>query len=127
MTDEPPLVQHPREADEYFFAEGCHILETWNQASDPAVSIARARVAPGVTTRLHRLLGTTERYLILRGSGLVQVGERPPEVVRSGDLVYIPPGCPQCMTNTELEDLVFLAVCTPRFTLSAYDDMDPES
>ena len=36
------------EADEYYFDEGCFILELSNSAADPDVSIARARVKPGV-------------------------------------------------------------------------------
>ena len=45
-------IVHPDPALEYAFAEeGCHILESWNDADDPQCSIARARVAPGRTTR----------------------------------------------------------------------------
>ena len=36
--------------NEYLTPEGCYILESWNEASDPAVSIARARVEPGLCT-----------------------------------------------------------------------------
>ena len=32
------------EADEYYFDEGCFILELSNSPADPGVSIARARV-----------------------------------------------------------------------------------
>jgi hypothetical protein len=53
------------ESREYYFDEGCHILEMSNSPDDPEVSIARARVEPGVTTRLHRLTKTTERYIFL--------------------------------------------------------------
>ena len=51
-------------ADEYYFEEGCYITELHNRADDPAVSVARARVPPGVTTRWHTLGGITERYVI---------------------------------------------------------------
>ena len=63
---------------EYFFDEGCHILELSNTPDDPTVSIARARVEPGVTTRLHRLVETTERYVILEGEGIVYIGDADP-------------------------------------------------
>ena len=55
------------EADEYYFDEGCFILELSNSPADPDVSIARARVKAGVTTKLHRLKGVVERYVILTG------------------------------------------------------------
>ena len=86
-------------ATEYFFAEGCYILEWWNTPDDEAVSIARARVLPGVTTRWHRLRGVTERYLILEGRGCVEVGEEPPAKVGPGAMVLIPPETHQRITN----------------------------
>jgi mannose-6-phosphate isomerase-like protein (cupin superfamily) len=122
MPDEPRILK-PDETDETFIDEGCHILELSNTAHDPALSIARARVAPGVTTRLHRLADTAERYVILSGKGQAEIGGQPPVDVSSGDVVLIPPGCPQRIRNTGSEDLVFLAICTPRFTVSAYEDL----
>jgi mannose-6-phosphate isomerase-like protein (cupin superfamily) len=118
-----PLLRRSREAEEYFFHEGCHILEVWNRDEDPAVSIARARVPPGGTTRLHRLIETAERYLVLAGEGRAQIDGRPAQVVGPGDLVYIPPGCTQRISNTGADDLVFLAVCTPRFVSERYVDL----
>ena len=52
---------HHGSVAEYFFAEGCFITEWWNTSADEAVSVARARVEPGATTRWHRLRGATER------------------------------------------------------------------
>ena len=57
MTDPVPCIHHPDEHEEYPIAERCRVLEAWNRPDDPAQSVARARVAPGVTTRLHRLAG----------------------------------------------------------------------
>ncbi len=108
---------------EFYTDEGCYILELSNVAEDEAVSIARARVEPGVTTGLHRLRGVTERYLILKGKGQMQVGDLPPQDVGPGDVVLIPPGCPQRITNTGGEDMIFLAVCTPRFTPDIYEEV----
>jgi mannose-6-phosphate isomerase-like protein (cupin superfamily) len=108
---------------EYYFEERCFITEWLNSPSDEEVSVAKARVEPGVTTRLHRLKDVTERYIILKGKGLVEVGELPPTKVGSGDVVLIPPGIPQRITNIADSDLIFLAVCTPRFTKDAYEDI----
>lgn len=110
---------------EYFMAEGCHINELSNTEADPAVSIARARVATGVTTRWHRLIDTTERYVLLSGNGLVEVGDLPPQTVGPGDVVLIPPGCRQRIACLGDEELVFLAICSPRFRPEAYEDIDP--
>jgi mannose-6-phosphate isomerase-like protein (cupin superfamily) len=95
--------------------ERCHILEMSNSAADEALSVACARVEPGVTTAWHRVRDTAERYVILEGSGEVELEGRPPEAVGPGDVVLIPPGHGQRITNSGAEDLVFLALCTPRF------------
>ena len=68
-----PTILRGRGAQEYWFEEGCFITEWLNTPDDPALSIARARVTPGVTTRLHRLAGTVERYVILEGQGRVEL------------------------------------------------------
>lgn len=112
---------------ERFFEEGCFILEIWNVPEDPDVSVARARVPAGGRTRWHRLHGTAERYLLLEGHGLVEVGEKPPAPVGPGEVVAIPPGCRQCIENTGEGELVFLAICTPRFRPEAYEDLEVTS
>jgi mannose-6-phosphate isomerase-like protein (cupin superfamily) len=109
---------------EFLTPERCYVNELSNTQADPAVSIARARVAPGVTTRWHRLVGTAERYVLLSGTGRVEVGDLAPQVVGPGDVVLIPPGCRQRITCLGADDLVFLAICTPRFRREAYEDID---
>jgi mannose-6-phosphate isomerase-like protein (cupin superfamily) len=108
---------------EFFTSEGCFIVELSNTPEDPDLSIARARVEPGVATRWHRLRDTVERYLILEGSGRVEVGERPPREVVPGQVVLIPAACRQRITNTGKVDLIFLAICTPRFRPEAYEEI----
>ena len=122
-----PRVVRNRTTREYFFREGCHITEWLNTADDEDLSIARARVEPGVTTRLHSLAGITERYVILEGRGQVRVGQLPEAEVEPGDVVVIPPDQPQQITNSGRDDLIFLAICTPRFQPEAYVDLEPES
>ena len=112
------LFSHAPEA-EYFFAEGCHILETLNDPADPDCSIVRARVEPGVTTHWHRLRDIHERYVILQGQGLAEVGDGQ-YPVGPGDVVLIPPMVRQRIRNTGDRDLLFLAVCTPRFSVDNY-------
>jgi len=117
-------VHNVSENKEYFFEEGCFILEMLNTATDPDVSIARARVEPGKTTRFHRLNGVTERYVIQQGSGLVSVGEDHAQAVQAGSVVVIPAGIRQKIYNSGSGDLVFLAICSPRFTPNCYEDCD---
>jgi mannose-6-phosphate isomerase-like protein (cupin superfamily) len=117
-------IRHSGDAREFHTSEGCYIAALSNSVEDPDVSIARARVAPGVTTRWHRLAGTVERYVILEGRGRVELGDLAPAEVAAGDVVLIPPMCRQRITNTGSRDLVFLAICTPRFSIDTYEEIE---
>jgi len=113
-------------AAEFATAERCFIVEVSNSDADPRLSIARARVAAGVTTRWHRLDGVVERYAIVQGRGRVEIGDAAPEDVEPGDVVLIPAGCRQRIANVGTGDLVFLAICTPRFRPETYVDAEGE-
>jgi mannose-6-phosphate isomerase-like protein (cupin superfamily) len=117
-------VRHPRLTDEHLIDEGCFVLELSNVSDDPDVSIARARVPPGVTTRWHRLRGIVERYVVTEGIGMVEVGALSSQPVGPGDVIVIPPSCRQRITNTGDADLIFLAICSPRFVPDAYESID---
>jgi mannose-6-phosphate isomerase-like protein (cupin superfamily) len=114
----------PNIEDESFSDEQCYILESWNSERDASVSIARARVCPGVSTKLHRIKGIVERYLITHGSGEVAVGDMDPELAGPGDVVIIPKDVPQKITNSGDKDLIFYCICTPRFTADRYEVLD---
>lgn len=114
------------EKAEYHTDELCYVNELSNTPNDPDVSIARARVQAGITTRWHRLRGITERYVILEGQGLVEVGELAAQEIKPGDVVLVPPNCRQRITNSGVGDLIFLAICSPRFQQNAYEDIEDE-
>ena len=118
-----PLVITHDESRERFTDERCHILESWNDPRDPDVAIARARVEPGVTTALH-VLEVDERYVIVSGAGKMEVEGLEPTDVAPGDVVVIPAGRTQRITNTSDADLVFYCVCTPRFEPAHYHDVE---
>lgn len=114
----------PLEADkEYFFDEGCFIIEQLQRPQDNDVSIARARVKPGVETKWHALHAITERYYIISGYGVVEIGDNGPESVQAGDVVVIAPGVRQRIRNCGEGDLVFLAICSPPFHVENYRDL----
>ena len=121
----PGTVKNLDHSKEYYFDEGCYIIEVSNSPDDEAVSIARARVEPGMTTKWHSLDATVERYVILEGEGRVEVGELDAESVSPGDVVLIQPGERQRISNTGSADLIFLAICSPRFRQHAYNALEP--
>ncbi len=118
-------VLHARPEQEYWFEEGCHILEVANHRDDPEVSIARARLEAGMTTQWHSLHRTWERYLIVAGSGIAEIGDLEPARVGPGDVVFIPPDTRQRIRNTGDGELIFYAICSPRFTRACYRTQVP--
>lgn len=108
---------------EYYLEERCFITEILNSAQHPDISISKARVEPGVTTILHRVKNTGEKYYILSGIGRMEIDGEISEV-KTGDLVMIPADIKQRITNTGVDDLIFLCVCTPRFEMGNYDAVD---
>ena len=118
------VIRFSDQSHEYFTDERCHILELSNAADDPGLSIARARVEPGVTTKRHRVAGTVERYVIVEGSAQVRIEGLSEQTVGPGDVVLIPAGLTQSITNTGDNDLVFLCICTPRFEWDNYESLE---
>jgi mannose-6-phosphate isomerase-like protein (cupin superfamily) len=112
-----------RAIKEYYFKEGCYIEEWQNDEQQPDMSIARVRVSPNVTTSLHKLKATAERYLILEGRAKVTVGDDSWEVAEK-DVVSIGANVAQRIQNLGDQDLLFLAICTPRFTEHNYIDLE---
>ncbi len=88
--------------------------------STEGISIAQARIKPGITTMAHHLDGVNEIYLITSGKGQVDVGDIKPTEVTKGDLVVIPAGASQRISNIGKTDLVFYCICTPKFTAECY-------
>jgi len=108
---------------EFWTQERCYIIESAN-ASNDILSIARVRVEPGITTSLHAIEDTDERYIIAEGRGRVEVGELAAQDVGPGDVVLIPAGVPQRITNIGETDLIFYCVCTPPFRQPAYRQLE---
>lgn len=112
--------------NQFSTAERCAINELLNHSDDRNCSIARAAVAPGVTTQLHAVKNTVERYIVLEGHGRVFINNGPAENVTYLDVVIIPPGAPQKIENCGDTELVFLCICTPRFEQKNYCSLEPE-
>ena len=132
MTSTPARKESPMQpkiakanGSEEFFApsERCFILETWHDTGD-SMTFARTRVAPGVATEWHALDGVTERYIVVEGTGRMEVGDLPPTEVAPGDTVFIPAGVRQRITNTGAQDLIFYCVCTPPFNPACYRPLE---
>lgn len=107
---------------EFWIRERCYIREIVNTPAIRDFSLAESRVEPGVTTELHSLL-VKEWYVILSGKGKVEVEQHALDV-DPGDIVEIPAGSAQRITNTSDTDLVFQCICLPRFTPDSYQPLE---
>ena len=117
MNNLQPKIVKANSLNEYLTPERCYLAEN---CSFPNVSIAFARVKPGVTTVAHHLKQIDEYYIITQGAGRVVFADLEPTEVGVGDVIVIPAGVSQKITNIGKTDLVFYCVCTPRFTADCY-------
>jgi len=109
---------------EFWTDERCYITELCNTELAPASSLAIARVEVGVTTQLHALTGITETYIVIAGSGTMEVSGEAFEI-GAGDQVVVPAGVAQRITALGEADLRFYCLCVPRFVADAYVNLEP--
>lgn len=103
--------------------ERCYVSELVNDPAWPEFSLARCRVAPGITTQRHAL-SVHEVYLVRRGTGLMYLGDEAPFEVGPGDSVTIPKQVAQRIANIGDSDLVFECLCSPRFLQECYTSLE---
>lgn len=80
-----------------------------------AHSLAQVVIPPGSASRKHYHPVAEESYLILSGTGDLQLDDEIASL-HPGDCVIIPPGCIHQIANHGPGDLVLLAVCAPAWT-----------
>lgn len=108
---------------EFWTDERCYITELHNCDQSPEASLAVARVTPGVTTQLHKLTGISERYIVRKGEGFLEV-DGVGQQLKAGDQAVIPAGASQRIENTGGGDLEFYCLCVPRFVPESYVNLE---
>ena len=78
-------------------------------------SLAEAIVPVGRATDEHYHVETEEIYYVIKGQGLMKIGDEKREV-SEGDGIVIEPGMNHKIWNTSDVDLVFLCCCAPSYT-----------
>jgi len=101
---------------DYFLAHDdtrlCEFIHPAKDHLDLPYSVAHAIVKPGLSSLRHRLMKSSEVYIILNGAGEMSVdGEC--SRVKAGQAVFIPPGSWQNIRNTGEEELRFLCIVYP--------------
>ncbi|MFH1878320.1 MAG: cupin domain-containing protein [Candidatus Omnitrophota bacterium] len=74
-------------------------------------SLAHAVVGPGKVSLPHKLTAS-EVYYIIRGEGIMHIGDESGTVVERC-AIYIPPGAVQYIENTGKKDLEFICIVDP--------------
>ena len=98
-------------------SDGCMLSEVIHPDNDhtaPGLSLARARLAPGESTKPH-FLDFTEVYYIITGQGLMHLDDQACEV-GPDSCIYAPPKTGQWLENTSQDEPIrFLCVCHPAY------------
>jgi len=90
----------------------CELLHPTRENLNLPYSIAHAILKPSERSRPHRLKTSSEVYFILEGEGEMHVNDEQVHV-GPGQMILIPPGHWQHISNTGAIDLKFLCIVNP--------------
>ena len=97
-----------------------YLLLTKGQFGSQNLSITWVEGEPNSEQPTHAHPENEQVYVIVRGRGLMKVGDEEQEVV-AGTLVFVPPQTGHAIRNTGEEPLVYLSATAPPFDPSALD------
>lgn len=80
-----------------------------------------SKVDPMSNSNPHTHMDAEEVFYVVSGHGQVRVGDEK-EDIEPGSCIYIPPGVEHQLINTNDETLKVVAVTSPPFTPTSFDD-----
>lgn len=110
-------VRRPEHAEAFVTLDGSTIRVVHDARLGGAFkqSLAEATLAPGTATRRHHHARTEEIYVVVAGSGLMEVdGET--RAVSEGDAILIPPGAWHQIRADDEVELRILCCCAPQYS-----------
>ena len=108
------LIKRLKDCTEITAGDRTRLRELLHPARDAAAirySLAVAWLAPGKRSHAH-VLATAEVYYVVRGSGVMHIGDESAKVA-AGDTAYIPPDSVQWLENTGKEEIEFICIVDP--------------
>ena len=110
-------VRNREQADAFTTLDGSTIRVLLDAELGGAVrqSLAEATLEPGARTRRHYHAQTEEIYVVLAGSGRMEV-DGDERIVAVGDAILIPPRAWHEIRAGEEGELRFLCCCAPRYS-----------
>lgn len=97
-----------------------YLLLGGGQFGSENLAITWVEGEPGSMQAVHGHPDDEQVYVIVRGHGVMQVGDEMEEVVE-GMLVFIPPGAAHAIKNTGDQPLVFVSATSPPFDVKELD------
>ena len=95
-----------------------HFLLDAGDLGSRNLTVTWVDVPPGGEQRAHSHADSEQVYVIVRGRGLMRVGDEQ-ESVETGDLVFIPPKTGHAIRNDGDEPLVYVSATSPPFDRDA--------
>ena len=108
------LIKRLKDCREITAGDRTRLRELLHPGRDAAAirySLACAWLAAGKRSQAHAL-ATAEVYYLIRGSGVMHVGDESADV-SAGDAVYIPAGATQWLENTGRDEIEFICIVDP--------------
>ncbi len=104
-------ISHKRAVDDTFLAE---IIHPNHQENDPNLpySLAHVKLSSGKKSTPHKLIHSTETYIITQGCGRITIGDET-EQVHAGSVVVVAPNKIQSIQNTGSSTLLFYCIVSP--------------
>ena len=93
-----------------------YLLLTEGQFGSRNLSITWVEGEPGSEQPMGSHPGNEQVYVIVRGRGIMRVGDEQQEV-GPGTMVFIPPGAGHAIRNTGEQPLVYVSATSPPFDL----------
>ncbi|MEN8257132.1 MAG: cupin domain-containing protein [Thermodesulfobacteriota bacterium] len=101
---------------EYITKDGSEIREMIHpqHQDNKKISVAEARIKPGMKTEPHYHKKSEEVYVVMAGKGLLRIEDKRYEIEK-GVSIVIMPGQVHGLENTNNEDLVVMCCCAPAY------------
>lgn len=109
------IIKNIQQVKAFTAGDDTTIREVLHPKNDPVsltYSLAHATLLPGEKSRPHRLLNSSEVYIILQGQGTAFI-DGVSKVLGPEDVLFIPADAEQYIVNTGSEELRFLCIVSP--------------
>ncbi|HMA83865.1 MAG TPA: cupin domain-containing protein [Candidatus Thermoplasmatota archaeon] len=106
-----PRLPHKIAVDDTYLAEIIHPIHSKNDPNLP-YSLAHAELDPKKKSTPHKLIQSTETYIITHGSGEITIDGKT-KSIHAGSVIVVEPNKEQSIQNTGSSTLLFYCIVSP--------------